>query len=657
MTIKKYILLLLLLLPFVAGGQVRPTCRAHIVVADTMRLTDPEGVSDSVRFHLVCAESPDSMRWRPEHLFADPTATEQWVTLACDDTQRVWLTAYYGSANLFHWQEPGFVKTHTGYRYIETPADGDFCSPRSITMSQTPSQLCPEFNYPNYQHSILIRTDTLRCWGDSVPVMFNYDSTLMNQTMGMLHNAVRQIPYDSSYVPFYVDTIEMWNPMRNHTFILNTTHYNPIQGNPADDSVTGLPTFSYSWQIDDTAHIILSPTARPRYCDTSFFFTSIVLPREGGVAPRHNVGRHWFNSIPRPHGTAIFRFYETPAPYYHTDPFLCISRIEMLGSCYPTDSLLLSGSQCGCLVRDTAERAVCRQQLPYTWYGKTFAHPGSDTLRIRSFACDTLRTLVVRLLPDDTITAADTIVENRLPWTAYGHTFSGPTVDTLLLYGVLPECDTLVYYRLVVHPNVFDTTYTYLCPGQLPYNCQEALVQGDTVISVVLQGSLGQDSTVTHYYYVKADSDTSVYDTVIESQLPRLFMDSLFWDSVDGCTFVTYNEAGCDSVIHYHLHVFWNSDHCDSLLQFPNFVTPNGDGSNDRFVISGLVENQCYPYNTLIIIDRTGRQVFRADNICRDDQFWDPAANRAPAGTYFYRFSGHGIHHTTQHYGCIEVLK
>ena len=86
-------------------------------------------------------------------------------------------------------------------------------------------------------------------------------------------------------------------------------------------------------------------------------------------------------------------------------------------------------------------------------------------------------------------------------------------------------------------------------------------------------------------------------------------------------------------------------------------VTPNGDGINDRFVIGGLVEHQCYPYNLLIIFDRTGRVVYRGENIYSEEQFWDPVATRSPAGTYFYRFVGRGINHATQHNGCIELLK
>ena len=94
----------------------------------------------------------------------------------------------------------------------------------------------------------------------------------------------------------------------------------------------------------------------------------------------------------------------------------------------------------------------------------------------------------------------------------------------------------------------------------------------------------------------------------------------------------------------------------DTTLKFSNLVTPNGDGYNDRFVIGGLIENNCFKYNELTIYDRSGHQVYHHRNIATDDDWWNPAANRIPAGTYFYYFKAHGITIHTQHIGVIEVL-
>ena len=152
------------------------------------------------------------------------------------------------------------------------------------------------------------------------------------------------------------------------------------------------------------------------------------------------------------------------------------------------------------------------------------------------------------------------------------------------------------------------------------------------------------------------NSDTTIYDTIIESQLPWYAVDTVFTDSIVDYQYHLYNEAGCDSLIHYNLFIYWNGDHCDTTLEFPNFVTPNGDGTYDRFVIKGLLENNCFKYNELIIFDRTGHQVYHRHNIATEDDWWDPAARRHPGGTYFYYFKAHGVTIHTQHIGVIEVL-
>lgn len=95
----------------------------------------------------------------------------------------------------------------------------------------------------------------------------------------------------------------------------------------------------------------------------------------------------------------------------------------------------------------------------------------------------------------------------------------------------------------------------------------------------------------------------------------------------------------------------------NDYLQFPNLVSPNGDGINDRFVIKGLVEGKGYPNNSLAIYNRWGKRVYYKENIASDDDFWDPAASNMPDGTYFWRFSGKGYLGNIERTGSVEVLK
>ncbi len=643
-----FVIPLLLLLPFWAQGQDYQPCSTTIVVADTVVL------DDSVRFHLLPFDDVDSVLWAPDSLFANPRAVEQWITLPFDSSVQVYLTAYFQSANLFRWRKPGYVRSCTGYNYIDSPADGDLCQPRSISMASDPSVLCPDLPSNNYGNNIIISTDTLRVYGDSLPAFYNFDSA-QGSILPFITDHLRRIPNDSAYVPFYVDTVDMWDPSRSHTHILNMNHFRLVYGN---EPQAALPTIFFTVHIDDTAHHFFREGCNIPLCDTTlFYYGSIEFPRPG-IPPSQSLdAAYYFNMVPRPHGRAIFRFYETPTNYYNTLSSICINRIEMQGFCHPTDNLMLIAPHPGCLVRDTQYCAVCPSQLPYTWFGHTFDSDAFDSITVTTSLCDSVHYLSLSVHFDDTLALYDTVVQNALPWNAYGHTFDSTGRYELLLSGTWPDCDTLLYYNLTVIDNVFDTTLTYICPGQLPYTLHGVTAYSDTVFNITLQGSQGQDSTVTYFVYVKADSDTAIFDTIVENQLPWAFLDSLFSDTVSNMPFHFVNEAGCDSIVYYNLHIFWNGDHCDSSLTFPNTVTPNGDGLNDHFVIGGLVENQCYPDNMLVIADRTGRIVFYAENICRDDQFWDPAASRIPAGTYFYRFVGRGINHATQHQGCIEILK
>lgn len=92
----------------------------------------------------------------------------------------------------------------------------------------------------------------------------------------------------------------------------------------------------------------------------------------------------------------------------------------------------------------------------------------------------------------------------------------------------------------------------------------------------------------------------------------------------------------------------------NDFLQFPNVVTPNGDGINDRFVIQNLVNGLGYPINTLDIYNKWGARVYHKENITSDDDFWDPAG--MPDGTYFYRFSARGYNGNIEHNGAVEVI-
>lgn len=67
-------------------------------------------------------------------------------------------------------------------------------------------------------------------------------------------------------------------------------------------------------------------------------------------------------------------------------------------------------------------------------------------------------------------------------------------------------------------------------------------------------------------------------------------------------------------------------------LDQTNFVSPNGDGINDNFVIKNI---DMYPNNTVKIYDRSGRMLYSKTNYTNE---WDGTFQGSPLaeGTYFY---------------------
>jgi gliding motility-associated-like protein/uncharacterized repeat protein (TIGR01451 family) len=94
--------------------------------------------------------------------------------------------------------------------------------------------------------------------------------------------------------------------------------------------------------------------------------------------------------------------------------------------------------------------------------------------------------------------------------------------------------------------------------------------------------------------------------------------------------------TGLDKLGVYHF-IYSNANDCADTVAItvvaagiviPNIFTPNNDGKNDVFKITGL---ESYPGSQLIIFNRWGNEVYRADNYLND---WNGSS--LAEGTYYY---------------------
>ena len=68
-------------------------------------------------------------------------------------------------------------------------------------------------------------------------------------------------------------------------------------------------------------------------------------------------------------------------------------------------------------------------------------------------------------------------------------------------------------------------------------------------------------------------------------------------------------------------------------FRYPNAISPNGDGKNDKLIIEGMPVN-----NLFMVLDERGKEVFKRANYRND---W--GAEELEDGYYIYIFKGEGV--------------
>ncbi|MEN8203244.1 MAG: gliding motility-associated C-terminal domain-containing protein [Bacteroidota bacterium] len=83
-------------------------------------------------------------------------------------------------------------------------------------------------------------------------------------------------------------------------------------------------------------------------------------------------------------------------------------------------------------------------------------------------------------------------------------------------------------------------------------------------------------------------------------------------------------------------------------FKIPNVFTPNGDGINDRFEVTGLP-----PYSSLMVFDRSGKEIFKSETYQNEWDGTDLDGNPLPSDTYWYVLITPGL--TDKHKGFVHL--
>ena len=242
-------------------------------------------------------------------------------------------------------------------------------------------------------------------------------------------------------------------------------------------------------------------------------------------------------------------------------------------------------------------------------------------------------------------------------WPHNGQTYNASTnTPSVVLHNANSVgCDSTLTLDLTINysTRVHDDDKT-ICENDPPYVWNGSAYSSNGTYEVHLSTVNNCDSTVWFTLTVYDTSHTYIYDTCMVKELPWTWGGRSYPTPITDDLFTLTNIFGCDSLVFYNLEAIFD---CSEFLQFPSVVTPNGDGLNDIFHIVGLLEEDCYPLNRLTIYNRWGAKVYEVNNIDEESDFWDPAAERTPAGTYYYRFDGDGFKGHVERKGVVEVVR
>lgn len=206
---------------------------------------------------------------------------------------------------------------------------------------------------------------------------------------------------------------------------------------------------------------------------------------------------------------------------------------------------------------------ICESVLPYTWNGFTLDTVSDSVFIYRTQStqnCDSITRLSVHVLLTSYATVYDTVVENELPYQFNGHTYTSDSVDRVVVTNSM-GCDSVIDYRLTVLWNVDTTVYDTICESELTtFSWNDSIFDSSGIKTTTLLSSLGADSTVIMNLHVHPTSYAIVNDTIVENSLPHVFQGNTYLSDTIGDIIELANAVGCDSVITYSLHVHRNTD-------------------------------------------------------------------------------------------------
>ena len=179
--------------------------------------------------------------------------------------------------------------------------------------------------------------------------------------------------------------------------------------------------------------------------------------------------------------------------------------------------------------------------------------------------CDSVVTLHLTVNHSaDTVLYA-TVLENNLPYHLNDSAYQEEGFY-MQYRSTAMGCDSTITLHLTVLYNVGTQLDSTICADVLPLTWNDSVFTAAGTKLMYLEAASGADSIVAMTLTVNALTDTTLYASVIENELPYQYLDSSYYASGE-YTYILTNAAGCDSVVTIDLMVYGNvANEVDSVI-------------------------------------------------------------------------------------------
>ena len=284
----------------------------------------------------------------------------------------------------------------------------------------------------------------------------------------------------------------------------------------------------------------------------------------------------------------------------------------------------------------------------YTWMdGNTYTNSNNTATHVLSnnSGCDSIITLDLTILSSSSSTDSISTCDS-LTW-INGTTYFSNNNSTFTLNNN-QGCDSLVTLNLTINPSHNIQLYDTICSSDLPYNWDGIAFNNPGDQTLYLTTHANCDSIRTYFLAVNdtpnviinigdtsicQDSSIILYGIGAENYIwNNNIVDSVYFTPTINGQYIVYGEDTNNCIGSSSINISIDTCYIEPFkINIPNIFTPNNDGENDEFYISGT----SFEFENITILNRWGEVLYQTNvNIP-----WDGRLNsglEAPDGNYYY---------------------